>query len=440
MRSVILRPTMIDHFGLQNYNQVNVGSLGHRMVHIPEELVTTELIREIAKPFAFVVTTNFNNEYPLLARDISFDHNETNGLVDILKALMKKRFGVEWTGTKILRFSDSVLIYPICDGEYFYLTEAERVKLDTFNIDSLLRKRIISSDPSIFTRINGNFHNAEIVEDLILVDDSIFSYISPREASRRLTRLEFLSMETRRNGVTFITSEDEISEWLLAEICMVWNFRRVSTDNIEYYSQQPQIVLRNKVKQESIKSRRIMESANSKLDQPVIQELEDCPPTLPFEMISDEFKNFLLTSLKSIVSGNAPILRVPGLVGAKRGERDNMQKQLNHNYDLLAKVNPWSKGLKGLVEADLSMSLEVFSPEDLNVLLSGDISNYLKISSIIPGEIMTFSGEKVVKLPDGTVYSIDQSSDLEERWKRGDLLSRWGAFMLASREYTSCIL
>ncbi len=450
MYSFILQPSFVRRQKLQYTRKYPIGCYGHEKFYFQDlsEETMKLLSQNEARPFAFSLHTESRDLWRG-GNDFFIDPEELGALIEILKPLAKNKLGFEWNGTTIVRFTDSIFIYPICNCEYIYMTENERLRLDVIDCVELLGKRLISKDTSILSEIKGNFQDITIADNLVLCNDIMFDYVSMREIQRRKLNLEYTSWENRKYGSVGIHPATEIEKWLLAEICMVWNLKRITLNGQEIFSQQPQQILLEEIKvdikdvEKSLPPPKAPMNSKSESESEPKKEKKfiQAESSLPYTMLGSELKNFLTFSVHSIWNGGCVCIRIPGYVSENPvRERVSLQNRISRNYSILEKVNPWCKGFRGFVEADLSIYLQVFSPQDMNVALTGDISNYKPIPSSIPGEVIRVQDSNIVRLPDGLFYDLPSEDNIQEKWQRGDFNSPWVNYLLASRQYSSCIL
>lgn len=462
----VLRELTVEKLGLRlSTNTVfPVGPFGHNAYSFADlDEKSLDLVsREAARPFFFSIYAKFIDEFPWEATEIDFSGEETNALIEILQPLCKLRLGFDWSGTDIVRFPDSVLIYPMCNGEYVYMTDGERVLLDTFNAQDYLGKRFLTTYTSALKDFPIGFQGVTEQDNMLLCDDTMFNVLSAREIDRRMLSVDYHVWKTRSKGIVSNVFDSELDKWILAELCLVWNFNRTTTSNgQEFYSQAPQLTMELEVERKRAdiaiasivpvhnqlptiaslpaRAKRDKGSAamHSKGDSKIIdrRRFKATERSLPYLLTHDEFRDFLSRAVLAVKTGSIPVIRIDG--NNKTLTRDVLQNKINQSYKLLEKLNPWTKGLKGFVAADLSMYLPVFSHQDLAFLLTGDDYSYIKISSVLPG---TVTKDNYVILSDNLAHSLEATDNIQSKWSNGELTSKWASYLLASKNLVSCVL
>lgn len=381
MNSYVLRPSYAKKLGLISNNIV--GTLGHRR-YITNNDIDFE---KVAYPLAFSVS--------------KLEYDQMSDLIEILEPIVRERIGFQWTGTKLLNLQDCTLIYPICEKEFVYMTEAERVRLTFSKLDDLIAYKLVWSDLRAYPYLKtvDHYPGARKLENVIVCHKIWLEYVCRLEQRRRNEELEYQMMN---NKMITTNDEAEIREWLTAELAMVWNFERVTEHGVTYYSQSPQNILYKEKERKAIERKIRTISAYAKTESIDTYEYKS-----PLHEI--DLKHWLTSSVDRIIVGLTPLVKVKA---TNRNLLTLHRKAVGRN-PWLSKFPPWRQG-------DIDY-FPVLDPDDLLVYTGGE--PYVeRITDNLPIK------EYVTKLPDSTFRAF------------GDYISVWAAYLLASKNFTSCII
>jgi hypothetical protein len=367
-------------------------------------------------------------------------------------------------------------------GDYVYMTERERVAFDKVDPIALLYTRLLWNNLVALNYLEKEsiFKSVSSYKNVVVCDSDMLSTLSNREIQSRMLSLDYEVSKIESSGAVDMLFEDEFSRWLSSEIAMVWNFKRTTVHGVDYYSQSPHLLysvveepvisgMKEKIPQSPV----LIEEEMPSSYQPLVEtaaaadhnesrqekKFTTSEQSIPYKMTREEFKNFILTAMDAIIAGEIPVIRIyqedSVVVDSKSSTRvrQELQKKIDERYELLtSKINPWLKGRRGKVGSDLSLNLPVFSPQDLRVILTGNLWGEKKVPSELPGDVFRaeMDGQQkrwvVTSFNTSDTFAIDLGDDTSfptdpsEKWKRGELLDPWASYVLCSHGYVSCTI
>lgn len=397
MNNYVLRPAYAKIIGISD--GISIGTLGHRQYKTDTEVNPIK----IANPLSLSISRE-----DVKPEDI-YD------LIEIIKPVSKERIGFRWTGQKIMKFDDCVLIYPLCDQEFIYMTEAERLRLSFSNLDDLLVYKLVWSDLRAYPYLKSidTYPDPIKLENVIVYHKVWLEYVSKMELQKRHYDLEYEMADIK---TVTTNDESEMREWITAEIAMVWNFERTTANGTVYYSQNFQnlLVVKPQVKQVkpeiTLKTvRAYAKTENVKITVPAIQVLPEI-----------DLKSWLKSSVDRIIVGFTPLILL-------KSEARNLSRL----HGLVCARNPWLRNFPPWSRGGIDY-LPVLDPDDL-LVYTGRQPTISNIPNKLPGKVI----EDIVFLERSAAYQITGN---KSQWQNGELTTVWASYLLTAKNFTPTIV